>query len=78
MGFWVQIRPEVLARIREQYPVGCKVELLRMDDPYRKMQPGLIGTVTHVDDAGSIHVSWSNGSSLACLWGIDSLRRIDG
>ena len=37
MGFIVQIRPEVLKRIREEFPVGCKVELVRMEDRYREM-----------------------------------------
>ena len=77
MGFIVQIRPEVLKRIREEFPVGCKVELVRMEDRYREMPTGMDGTVTLVDDTGSIHVAWSNGSSLACLWGIDEVRRID-
>ena len=33
--------------------------------------------VIHVDDAGGIHVAWSNGSTLAALHGIDRIRRID-
>ena len=31
------------------------------------MPAGLVGTVNYVDDVGSIHVSWSNGSSLALI-----------
>ena len=38
---------------------------------------GLTGEVTGVDDTGTIHVAWSNGSSLGCLYGIDTIRRID-
>ena len=34
-------------------------------------------TGEHVDDAGGIHVAWSNGSSLAAIHGIDVIRRID-
>jgi len=49
------------------YKPGMRVELVEMDDPYRQMPPGLKGTVTGVDDAGTIHVNWDNGSSLGCV-----------
>ena len=71
------IRPEVLKQLREQYPVGCTVELIEMCDPYRGMPAGIIGKVTLVDDAGGVHVDWNNGSSLAAIHGIDRIRRID-
>lgn len=71
------IRPEVLKQLREQYPVGCTVELIEMCDPYRDMPAGIIGKVTLVDDAGGVHVDWNNGSSLAEIHGIDRIRRID-
>ena len=48
LGF--KISPEELKRIREEYPVGCTVELIEMCDPYRDMPAGLRGTVTHMDD----------------------------
>lgn len=50
--FSMQIRPEVLAKLREQYPEGCTVVLERMCDPYREMPVGMTGKVIHVDDAG--------------------------
>ena len=75
--FSMQIRPEVLAKLREQYPEGCTVVLERMCDPYREMPVGMTGKVIHVDDAGGIHVAWINGSTLAALHGIDRIRRID-
>jgi len=77
MGFTMQIRPEVLSKLREDYPPGCKVELVEMCDPYRDMPPGMHGEVLFVDDAGGIHVAWANGSTLAALHGIDQIRRID-
>lgn len=55
--FSMQIRPEVLAKLREQYPVGCTVVLEEMNDPYRDMHAGMNGKVIHVDDAGGIHVA---------------------
>ena len=73
----LHMRPEVLKRIREQYPVGCTVEIIEMCDPYRDMPTGMTGKVTLVDDAGGVHVDWSNGSTLAAIHGIDRIRRID-
>ena len=75
--FSMQIKPEVLAKLREQYPEGCTVVLECMCDPYREMPVGMTGKVIHVDDAGGIHVAWSNGSTLAALHSIDRIRRID-
>ena len=70
---------EVVDRIRREYPVGCRVELVHMDDPYNtKLSPGCLGTVRHVDDMGTIHVAWDCGSSLGIVYGEDSCRRIDG
>ena len=75
--FSVHIRPEVLKQLREDYPVGCTVELVEMCDQYREMPPGLTGVVSCVDDTGTVFVNWSNGSSLGCVWGVDELKRID-
>lgn len=75
--FSVHIRPEVLKQLREDYPVGCTVELVEMCDPYREMPAGMHGVVQFVDDAGGVHVAWSNGSSLAAIHGFDRIRRID-
>lgn len=77
MGFWVQIRPEVLAKLREDFPPGTKVELIEMSDPYREMPPGMRGEIMFIDDAGSAHIKWANGSTLAALHGIDRFRKVE-
>ncbi len=71
------IRPEILAHLREQYPAGCTVELIEMCDPYRDMPAGLRGKVIHVDDTGTVHVSWENVSSLGAVHGFDRICRVD-
>ena len=49
-----------------------------MNDPYRPdLKEGALGTVLHVDDIGTIHVSWDCGSSLGVVLGEDSCTRID-
>ena len=66
---------KTLQSLREKFPKGCRVELVKMDDPYnRKLVPGCRGTVTGVDDIGSIHVSWDCGSSLAVAYGEDECK----
>ena len=73
----IYIKKEELEALREKYPPGCRVELIKMDDPYREMPPGLKGVVTGVDDSGSIHVDWQNGSSLAVIFGEDHAVKIE-
>lgn len=67
---------EVVAKIREQYPKGTRVELVSMNDPYRYMPPGLKGIVKSVDDTGTVFVSWENGSSLGAVYGEDAIRKL--
>ena len=69
------ITTEQLAELRNRYPVGCRVRLLEMDD--QQAPPvGTRGTVTEVDDTGSIMVAWDNGGSLNILYGIDRCQKI--
>lgn len=67
---------ETVKRIRAQYPAGTRIELIEMEDPYRKMVPGLQGTVIGVDDAGSLMVEWDNGSTLSVIYGVDRVRKL--
>ena len=40
--------PSVVARIRAEYPAGCRVALVSMGpDPYSRLKPGDEGTVFH-------------------------------
>jgi hypothetical protein len=67
---------EIVERIRKQYPAGCRVELVRMDD-IQAPPIGTKGIVIGVDDTGSIMVRWENGSSLNVVYGEDFCRRIE-
>ena len=67
---------EIVARVRAQYPVGTRVTLVHMDDPYSKLKPGDQGTVMHVDDTATLHVGWDCGSGLGVVYGVDSVRII--
>ncbi|MBO5640174.1 MAG: DUF4314 domain-containing protein, partial [Oscillospiraceae bacterium] len=51
------ISREKLKRLRETYPAGTRVELVRMDDE-QAPPPGTLGTCLGVDDTGSVMVAW--------------------
>lgn len=67
---------EAVNRLRKQYPHGCRVELLQMNDPYSKLMPGDQGTVDFIDDTGTIFCSWDKGSTLGVVYGEDMVKRI--
>ena len=70
------VKREIVERLRKQYPAGTRVELVRMND--EQAPPiGTLGTVTGVDDLGSIMVSWDNGGSLSVVYGEDLCKKID-
>ena len=69
------IRPEQLARLRSTYPPGTRVALVRMDD-VQAPPISTLGTVTGVDDTGSLLVNWDNGSGLNVVWGVDAVRKV--
>ena len=67
-----------LAQLRKQYPIGTKIQLISMRDEKYPILPGTIGEVTHIDDMGSIHMKWQNGSSLALIPEVDSFKAVGG
>lgn len=66
---------ETVELLRRRYPSGCRVELVRMDD-VQAPPIGTKGTVTGVDDAGSVMVRWDNGSSLSVVFQEDYAVKI--
>jgi len=68
--------PETVQAIREAYPPGTQVRLIRMEGE-ADMPRGLAGTVDHVDDAAGVHVRWENGSSLALLPDTDFFQTVE-
>ena len=63
-----------LEQLRKQYPVGTRIQLIAMRDEKYPVLPGTIGEVTHIDDMGSVHMKWQNGSSLAIIPEVDSFK----
>lgn len=71
-----QIQPEMLQALKSQYPSGTRVELVRMEDPYTRLKPGDQGSVSFIDDTGTIFVNWDSGSRLGVVFGEDEIRKI--
>lgn len=67
---------EIVEQVRRQHPVGTRVELLHMDD-VQAPPIGTKGTVTGVDDTGSLMVDWDNGSGLNVIYGVDRVRKVE-
>lgn len=66
---------EIVARVRGQYPAGCRVELTYMDD-VQAPPIGTKGTVIGVDDTASVMVNWDSGSRLNVIYGEDECKKI--
>jgi hypothetical protein len=64
---------ETVERLRRTYPKGTKVKLISMSDPYTTLRPGDVGVIDFIDDAGTAHVIWNNGSYLGVIFGEDRI-----
>ena len=65
-----------MTKIKACTYVGKKVQLVYTDDQYTKLKPGDFGIVRLVDDTGTIHVNWENGSNLGLIPGVDKFHII--
>lgn len=66
---------KTVEHIKQEYPKGTLVELVKMDDPYAP-PIGTIGEVVGVDDMGSLMMHWHNGSSLNVVYEVDIVKKI--
>lgn len=75
MNEWERMR-RMAQSVKDAYPVGTRLELISMDDPYAPVPSGTRGTVQYVDDMGQIGMKWDNGRTLSLVPGEDSFRRL--
>ena len=67
---------EMVKRLREQFPTGCRIVLDSMNDPYVTIPPGTQGVCHGVDDMGNVMAAWDCGSSLSVAYGADRAHRV--
>lgn len=63
-------------RVSEEYPTGTKIRLIEMPDDPRPIEPGTVGEVITIDDAGHLIVRWENGRGLNLIPGIDRFEKV--
>ena len=73
MSSFKPLTPSQMEAREKRFPVGARVELISMDDPYNKT---LKGTITRVDPFGDLEVDWDNGSTLKLIVGEDQFKVI--
>ena len=62
---------------KKAYPAGTRIKLISMDDPYAPIESGMTGTVTYVDDMGTLYMKWDNGRSLGICPDVDRFTVIE-
>ena len=67
------ISREIVEKLKEVYPVGARVKLIKMED-IQAPPSGTLGTVYGVDAIGSILVKWDNGSMLNVIFRVDRIE----
>lgn len=69
---WEREEYEKVQEAKNMYPAGTRVMAFHMCD--MKAPPiGTWGTVTYVDDIGTVHVNWDDGSTYDVVYGYDSV-----
>ena len=84
MNEWDRLR-RAAAMNKERYPPGTRIELIHMgeDDP-NPIPDGTRGTVTAVDDIGTVFCHFDNGIEILCfnmnlgITGINDYSQLNG
>ena len=66
---------EEVEQIKQQYVAGTKIELIKMYD-FQAPPTGTKGFIDFVDNLGTIHMKWENGSTLGLVVGTDEFKII--
>lgn len=64
-----------LDKIKELYPIGCRVRLVEMQDKY-PVKKGTFGTVMDVNPLGDLEVKWDDGRSLSIILEVDRIEKV--
>ena len=75
MNDWDRLRRQTEMN-KKLYPPGTRVMLLHMGDDPNPVSDHTRGTVTAVDDIGTVHCFFDNGRSLGLAAGEDQFRKL--
>lgn len=68
---------ETVEKIKRMYPKGCRVKLIHLSDYVKEiLMRGEQGTVSFVDDAGTVFVDWDCGDSFGIVYGTDRIWKV--
>ncbi len=68
---------ETLEKIKRMYPKGCRVKLIHLSDYVKEiLMRGEQGTVSFVDDNGTVFVDWDCGESFGIVYGADRIWKV--
>ena len=62
--------------LKQRYPIGSRIKCISMKDEI-SVPPNTYGTIKNVDDMGTIHVNWDNGSTLGLIADVDEFELIN-
>lgn len=65
-----------IEEIRKYYKSGQKVRLIKMYDYISPVPPLTTGLIDYIDDVGTLHITWENGSTLGLIVGVDEFEII--
>lgn len=66
-----------LNELKQKYPVGTRLRLISMPQEPNPVPRGTLGTVTGIDDLGTIHVNWDNHSTLGIVIDVDKFEIVE-
>lgn len=73
---WFEQERKKAESMKEQYPIGTRIELISMGNDPRPIESGTRGTVLVVDDLGTLHCTFDNDRCLGICPGEDSFRKL--
>lgn len=75
MNEWERLRRQAQC-YKQEYPAGTRILLLSMGSDPRPVEDNTRGTVSCVDDIGTLHCKFDNGRQLGVIPGEDSFRKL--
>ena len=67
---------KTIEKIRADFPIGSRVMMVYSADPLTPIDGGTEDIVSFVDDIGTIHINWDNGSHFGVILGENVIEKI--